>query len=92
MTPKDFIFKLTVPADADADGASVVAVVAGHAVEYAGIEGAAGAAFVERVRAAAAKALAAPTARTGCQAVVAAADGRLTVTIGGESVSQPLPA
>ena len=90
MTPKDFIFKLTVPADTD--GASVVAVVAGHAVEYAGIEGAAGAAFVERVRAAAAKALAAPTARTGCQAVVAAADGRLTVTIGGESVSQPLPA
>jgi hypothetical protein len=90
MTPKDFIFKLTVPADAD--GATVVAVVAGHAVEYAGIEGAAGAAFVERVRAAAAKALAAATARTGCQAVVAAADGRLTVTIGGESVSQPLPA
>jgi len=92
MTPKDFIFKLTVPADADADGAGVVAVVAGHAVEYAGIEGAAGAAFVERVRAAAAKALAAATARTGCQAVVAAAGGQLTVTIGGESVSQPLPA
>ena len=51
MTPKDFIFNLTVPADAD--GAAVVAVVAAHAVEYAGIEVAAGAAFVERVRAAA---------------------------------------
>jgi len=90
MTPKDFIFKLTVPADAD--GASVVAVVVAHAVEYAGIEGDAGSAFVERVRAASKKALTAPAARTGCQAVVAAADGRLTVTIGGESVSQPLPA
>ena len=61
MTPKDFIFKLTVPADAD--GAAVVAVVAAHAVEYAGIEGAAGAAFVERVRAAAGQALTAAAAR-----------------------------
>ena len=90
MTPKDFIFRLTVPSDSA--GASVVAVVAAHAVEYAGIEGDAGPAFVERVRAAAAKALAAAAARSGCQAVVAAADGQLTVTIGGESVSQPLPA
>jgi hypothetical protein len=90
MTPKDFIFKLTVPPDAD--GATVVAVVAAHAVEYAGIEGAAGPAFVEQVRAVASKALTAAADRTGCQAVVAAADGRLTVTIGGESVSQPLPA
>ena len=90
MTPKDFIFKLTVPADAD--GANVVAVVAAHAVEYAGIEGASGAAFVERVRAAAGKALKAAVAPAGCQAVVAAADGHLTVTIGGESVTQPLPA
>ena len=90
MTPKDFIFKLTVPADAD--GATVVAVVAAHAVEYAGIEGVAGPAFVEQVRVAASKALTAAAGRTGCQAVVAAADGQLTVTIGGESVSQPLPA
>ena len=90
MTPKDFIFKLTVPADAD--GATVVAVVAGHAVEYAGIEGAAAAVFVERVRAAAATALAAVTAGNGCLAVFTAADGRLTVTIDGEAVSQPLPA
>jgi hypothetical protein len=90
MTPKDFIFKLTVPADAG--GATVVAVVAGHAVEYAGIEGAAAAAFVERVRAAAAKALTAAAARNGCLAVFTAADGKLTVTIDGESVSQPLPA
>ena len=90
MTPKDFIFKLTVPSDAD--GATVVAVVAGHAVEYAGIEGAAAAAFVERVRAAAVKALTAAAARNGCLAVFTAADGNLTVTIDAESVSQPLPA
>ena len=56
------------------------------------IDGAAGTAFVERVRAAAAKALTAVTARSGCLAVFTAADGQLTVTIGGESVSQPLPA
>ena len=90
MTPQDFTFKLTVPNDPE--GATVVAVVAAHAVEYAGIEGAAGAAFVERVRAAAAKVLKAAAARTDAWPSFAAADGQLTVTIGGESVSQPLPA
>ena len=48
MTPQDFTFKLTVPNDPD--GATVVAVVAAHAVEYASIEGAAGAG-VRRARA-----------------------------------------
>ena len=90
MTPTDFSFKLTVPADPE--GATVVALIAGHAVEYAGIDGAAGAAFVERARAAALKALGGAPPRQGCQAVIAAANGQLTVTIGAESVSQPLPA
>ena len=90
MTPKDFSFKVTVPADPE--GASIVAVVTGHAVEYAGLDGAAGAAFVERARAAALKALNGAGPRQGCLAVVAAANGHLTVTIGAESVSQPLPA
>jgi hypothetical protein len=90
MSPQDFSFKMTLPADAEA--ATIVAVVAGHAVEYAGIEGAAGAAFVERVRATALKALDGAAARQSCLAVIGAANGRLTVTIGSESVSQPLPA
>jgi hypothetical protein len=90
MTPKDFIFKLTVPADTE--GATVIAVVASHAAEYAGIEGAVGTAFVERARAAAVKAITAASGRAGCLATFAAADGQLTVTIGDESVRQPLPA
>ncbi len=89
MSPKDFTFKLTIPADPE--GATIVALMAGHAVDYAGIEGAAGKAFVERVRAAALKALAGAMPK-GCLVVFAAADGQLTVTMGGESVSQPLPA
>jgi hypothetical protein len=90
MTPQEFSFKVTLPADPE--GATVVALIAGHAVDYAGIEGAAGKAFVERVRAAAFKALTGADRRHGCQAVVAASDGHLTVTVGAESVSQPLPA
>ena len=63
----------------------MVAVVAGHAVEYANIDAAAGAAFVERVRAAAAGVL---TSAPGHHSLVvfAAADGQLTVTIGAKSV------
>jgi len=90
MTPKEFSFKVTLPADPE--GAIVVALIAGHAVDYAGIEGAAGKAFVERVRAAALKALKAAERRQGCLAVIAASNGHLTVTVGGESVSQQLPA
>jgi hypothetical protein len=89
MAPQDFAFKLSVPNDPA--GATVVAVVATHAVEYAKIEGAAGAAFVERVRAAAAQALKTP-AEKPTLVVFAAANGQLTVTIGSQSVSQPLPA
>src|SRR5436190_13456536 len=63
MTPKDFTFKLTVPADPE--GATIVAVMTGHAVEYTGIEGAAGAAFIERVRAVALKSLTGTAPRQG---------------------------
>jgi hypothetical protein len=90
MTPKDFSFKVTVPADPE--GATIVAVVTGHAVDYVGLDGAAGKAFVERARTAALKALNGAPPRQGCLAVIAAANGQLTVTIGSEAVSQPLPA
>ena len=88
MSPSEFTFKLSVPNDPE--GATVVAVVATHAVEYAKIDGAAGPAFVERVRAAAAQALKV-TAEKPTLVVFAAANGQLTVTIGSQSVSEPLP-
>lgn len=88
MSPSEFTFKLTVPADPE--GASVVAVVANHAVEYTNLDKAAGAAFVEKVRAFAAGALKGATG-PHCLAVFAAANGQLTVTIGGQSLSHPLP-
>ena len=88
MAPNSFTFKLTVPNDPE--GATVLAVVVTHAVEYATIDASAGTAFVERVRAAAVRALKGATGNASL-AVVAAADGQLTVTIGGESISEPLP-
>ena len=88
MSPSEFTFKLTVPNDPE--GVSVVAIVANHAVEYANIEKGAGAAFVDRARAAASAAMkSSPGAN--CQIVFAAANGQLTLTVGGKSVSQPLP-
>jgi hypothetical protein len=89
MTPSSFTFKLTVPNDPG--GISVLAALAAHAVEYANIETGARAAFIERVRDAAAAAMA-PSAGGSCLAVFNAADGELTVTIGKHSASQPLPA
>jgi hypothetical protein len=89
MSPQEFTFKLTVPNDPE--GATVVAVVAGHAVEYAKIEAAAGSAFVESVRTTATQVL---TSAPGHNSLVvfAAGDGQLTVSIGATSVSHPLPA
>ena len=89
MSPSEFTFKLTVPNDPE--GVTVVAAVAVHAVGYANLEAAAGAAFVERVREVARQALKSTTGHH-CLAVFAAADGQLTVTMGGASASQPLPA
>jgi hypothetical protein len=87
MTPQAFSFKLTVPADPE--GATVVAVMANHAVEYTKIDAARGAAFVERARAAAGQALSSSGGKH-CLAVIGAADGHLTITIGGHTVSEPL--
>jgi len=87
MTPQAFSFKLTVPADPE--GATVVAVMANHAVEYTQLDAARGAAFVERARAAAAQALDGSGGKH-CTAVIGAADGQLTMTIGGQTVSEPL--
>lgn len=88
MSPSSFTFKLTVPNDPE--GASIVAVVATHAVEYAKIDAAAGAAFVEGARAAALHAFKDSTGAHSLM-VFAAADGQLTMTIGDQTVSHPLP-
>lgn len=89
MTPSAFSFKLTVPNDPE--GVTVVAAMAAHAVDYAGLEAAAGAAFVERVREVATQALKTATGHS-CLAVIAAANGQLSVTMGGQTAAQPLPA
>lgn len=88
MTPQAFTFKLSVPNDPA--GAEVVAALAHHAAVYAHLDPAKGEAFVQRARAAAAAAMKA--AGPGHSPVLfAAAGGTLTVTIGGESTSEPLP-
>ena len=87
MSPTSFTFKLTVPADPEA--AAIVAEVARHAADYANLNGEAAAGFVERARRATAKALGAASGHS-CQAVFAAADGALSITIGGETVTQAL--
>jgi hypothetical protein len=89
MSPSDFTFRLTVPNDPD--GVRVVAAMAAHAVEYAKIDAGAGKAFVERVRDTAAHAFKSGSGAP-CLAVFAAENGELTVTVGTESASQPLPA
>ena len=88
MSPSEFTFKLTVPNDPE--GVSVVAIVATHAVEYTKLDQGAGASFVDRVRAAVATAMKGGKG-PNCLVVFAAKNGQLTMTIGGQSVSQPLP-
>lgn len=89
MTPSSFTFKLTVPNDPE--GVTVIAAVAAHAVEYARLDAGAGAAFVAGARGVAEQALTSASG-TSCLAVFAAANGQLTMTMGGQSASQPLPA
>jgi hypothetical protein len=89
MSPSSFTFKLTVPNDPE--GVTLVAAVAAHAVEYAKLDAAAGAAFVERARDVARTALKSATGHN-CLAVFAAANGQLTLTMGAQSASQTLPA
>ena len=87
MTPASFTFKLMLPNDPEL--AAMVADMARHAAEYVKLEGAPADGFVERTRNAAAKALKAAPGRSSL-AVFAAADGALSVTIGDETISQPL--
>lgn len=89
MSPQAFTFKLTVPNDPA--GASVVAVVAAHAAEYAQLDAATCSAFAEKARAAAVQALKQGGSQ-GTLATVGAADGQLTLTIGGQTVSHPISA
>ena len=87
MSPSAFTFKLTVPNDPGV--AEIVAGVAAHAAEYAQLEAAAAAGFVDRVRKATGRLLQGGGG-PACLALFVAADGTLTVTIGGETISQPL--
>jgi hypothetical protein len=82
-----FKFKLTVPNDPHL--AAIVADVARHAAEYAKLDAAAVDGFVSRARDAAAKALKSAPGHS-CLMVFTAADGTLSVTIGSETISQPL--
>ena len=90
MSPDAFSFKLTVPNDPAA--VVVVTAVVTHAVEYANIDAGKRSAFVDRVRSAAETALATHAhTHSHSPVVVAAADGRLTVTIGSHAESESLP-
>jgi hypothetical protein len=86
MSPASFTFKLSVPNDPDST--AIIGEMAKHAAEYAKLEAAAAQAFEARARSAAARALTSGAPIT--QAVFAAADGALTMTIGAESVSERL--
>lgn len=86
MSPSSFTFKLSVPNDPD--GAAIIGEMARHAAEYAKLDAGVAESFSQQARTAAGRAFAA--GGTTAQAVFAAADGALTMTIGGESVSQPL--
>ena len=86
MSPSSFTFKLSVPNDPDST--AIIGEVARHAAQYANLDAAAARAFAERAQAAAATAFKAGGATS--QAIFAAADGALTMTIGAESVSERL--
>jgi hypothetical protein len=88
MTPTSFKFHLSIPRDASL--VPVIRDLAAHAAVYTQLDAAAGAQFAARVAAASERAL---TAEPGACAVdFSCANGELLVTIGGETVRQPLPA
>jgi hypothetical protein len=87
MSPSAFTFKVSVPNDPRL--ATIIGDLAQHAAEYANLESGAAATFVDQARAVAAKALEAGST-VAVTAVIAAADGKLTVTVGSESASQSL--
>ena len=90
MKPAMFSFKLTVPRDPAL--AEVVADVVSHAVNYAGLNQEAGAAIAAKARTVTASELAAGDATPSCPVVIAAADGELRITIGSQTISQPVSA
>jgi hypothetical protein len=89
MSTAAFKFKLTVPRDPAL--ADVVSALIQHAVGYAGMSEDAGAAFVKKAKAATAAELG-PGGTPHCLVVIAATGGELRVTIGSQTISQPLSA
>jgi hypothetical protein len=87
MTPSSFTFKLSVPNDPEM--AAIVGEIARHAAAYANLDEAGAVAFSERALAAAGTALNGDRSKTTLL-VFAAADGTLKLTIGGQSITQPL--
>jgi hypothetical protein len=88
MTPTSFKFHLSIPRDASL--VPVIRDLAAHAAVYTQLDADAGARFAAAVAAASERAL---TAEPGACAVdFSCADGVLLVTIGAETVRQPLPA
>ena len=87
MTPSSFTFKVSVPNDPRQ--ATVIGELAKHAATYANLDAGAAEAFGERAEALAAKALKAGDGHA-TTAIFAASDGKLTVTVGGESASHSL--
>ena len=87
MSPSAFTFKVSVPNDARL--VTVIGELAKHAAEYAKLDAGAASSFTQRAQALATNAMTAGAA-TAITAVIAAANGTLTVTVGGESASQPL--
>ena len=88
MTPAAFTFKLSVPRDPAL--AEVVSDLVQHAVGYAGMSEDAGAAFMKKVKAVTTTELAG--GKGHCVVAIAAAGGELTVTLGAQTVSQPITA
>ena len=87
MSPSSFAFKVSVPNDPRLT--TVIGELAKHAAEYANLDARAAAAFMQRAQELADKAI-----KTGdghsITAQIAAADGKLTVTVGRESATQSL--
>ena len=86
MSPSSFSFKLSVPNDPDST--TIIGELARHAAEYAKLDATAAASFADASKGAATKAMTGGV--VNLLAVFAAADGRLSMTIGSEVVSQPL--
>lgn len=87
MPPSPFTFKVSVPNDPRLT--AIIGELAKHAAAYAELEAGAAASFVRRAEAVAARVLESGSAKT-VTAVIAVADGTLTVTMGSESASQSL--